>query len=202
MVSEPESITISPSILYFGTPVAIVSTLNTDGTTNIAPMSSAWALGNCYTLGIQSTAHTAANLRERPDIVINLPDADMWQSVERLAPLTGALHVAPSKQAQFRYSADKFEEAGLTPGASDVVRPSRVLECPVQIEARVIDLSAWADGTALTARAEVVRVHAHPGIVHAGTSHINIDRWTPLLYTFRHYVASGQELGKTFRATY
>jgi flavin reductase (DIM6/NTAB) family NADH-FMN oxidoreductase RutF len=188
--------------LYFGTPVAIVSSLNSDGTTNIAPMSSAWALGNCYTLGIQSTAHTAANVQDRPDIVINLPDAGMWQSVERLAPLTGAPHVPPSKQEQFRYSSNKFEEAGLTPGPSDVVRPSRILECPVQIEARVIDLSTWQDGTALTARAEVIRVHAHPNIVHPGTSHINIRTWTPLLYTFRHYIASGEELGKTFRATY
>jgi flavin reductase (DIM6/NTAB) family NADH-FMN oxidoreductase RutF len=39
---------IWPSILYFGTPVALITTLNADETPNIGPMSSAWALG--YTL--------------------------------------------------------------------------------------------------------------------------------------------------------
>jgi flavin reductase (DIM6/NTAB) family NADH-FMN oxidoreductase RutF len=34
--------TIEPTILYFGTPVALISTLNPDGTANLAPMSSAW----------------------------------------------------------------------------------------------------------------------------------------------------------------
>ena len=37
--------TIEPTILYFRTPVALISTLNEDGTPNIAPMSSAWWLG-------------------------------------------------------------------------------------------------------------------------------------------------------------
>ncbi|MGI8308307.1 hypothetical protein [Saccharopolyspora hattusasensis] len=35
--------TIAPSILYFGTPVVLLSTENSDGTANLAPMSSAWA---------------------------------------------------------------------------------------------------------------------------------------------------------------
>jgi flavin reductase (DIM6/NTAB) family NADH-FMN oxidoreductase RutF len=37
--------TIEPSILYFGTPMALISTMNLDGTANLAPMSSAWWLG-------------------------------------------------------------------------------------------------------------------------------------------------------------
>jgi flavin reductase (DIM6/NTAB) family NADH-FMN oxidoreductase RutF len=31
-----------PAVLYFGTPVVLVSTMNEDGTTNVAPMSSCW----------------------------------------------------------------------------------------------------------------------------------------------------------------
>ncbi len=36
-----EHVTITPSILYFGTPVVLISTENLDGTPNLAPMSSA-----------------------------------------------------------------------------------------------------------------------------------------------------------------
>ena len=34
--------TIDPAILYFGTPVVLVSSTNEDGSPNLAPMSSAW----------------------------------------------------------------------------------------------------------------------------------------------------------------
>jgi hypothetical protein len=41
-----EHATVTPSILYFGTPVVLLSTENENGTFNLAPMSSAWALGH------------------------------------------------------------------------------------------------------------------------------------------------------------
>ena len=44
--------TIEPKILYFGTPVALVSSLNEDGSTNLAPISSFWALGWTLMLGL------------------------------------------------------------------------------------------------------------------------------------------------------
>jgi flavin reductase (DIM6/NTAB) family NADH-FMN oxidoreductase RutF len=34
-------VTIEPPILYLGTPVVLISTLNEDGSANLAPMSSA-----------------------------------------------------------------------------------------------------------------------------------------------------------------
>jgi len=52
-------ITVQPQILYFGTPVVLLSTENVDGTTNLAPMSSAWALGQAVVLGVGGTCCTA-----------------------------------------------------------------------------------------------------------------------------------------------
>jgi flavin reductase (DIM6/NTAB) family NADH-FMN oxidoreductase RutF len=57
---------IEPKILYFGTPVVLISTLNEDGTTNLAPMSSAWWLNQSCMLGMSSRSQTVQNLiRER-----------------------------------------------------------------------------------------------------------------------------------------
>jgi flavin reductase (DIM6/NTAB) family NADH-FMN oxidoreductase RutF len=53
--------TIEPKILYFGTPVALVSSLNEDGTTNLAPMSSFWALGWTLMLGLLDETKSAEN---------------------------------------------------------------------------------------------------------------------------------------------
>src|SRR5437762_2453306 len=44
--------TITPSILYFGNPVAIISSINPDGSPNLAPVSSFWELGWTIILGL------------------------------------------------------------------------------------------------------------------------------------------------------
>ncbi|MDR5774478.1 MULTISPECIES: flavin reductase family protein [unclassified Caballeronia] len=74
--------TIEPKILYFGTPVALISSLNEDGTTNLAPMSSFWALGWTLMLGLLDETKTAENLERHAECVINLPSPEMWKQVE------------------------------------------------------------------------------------------------------------------------
>jgi|ERR1700733_1796394 len=68
-----EFLTIEPKILYFGTPVALISSLNEDGSTNLAPMSSFRALGWTLVLGLLDETKTAANLERHPECVVNLP---------------------------------------------------------------------------------------------------------------------------------
>ena len=70
---DHDSQTIAPKILYFGTPVVIVSSANEDGTTNLAPLSSFWALGWTVVLGLLRDTKTLQNLERRPDCVVNLP---------------------------------------------------------------------------------------------------------------------------------
>ena len=190
---------IAPSILYFGTPVVLLSTCNPDGSANLAPMSSAWALGHHVVLGLGAAGQTAENLARTSECVLNLPSADQWHAVERLAPLTGKSPVPPHKAQQFRFQADKFGAAQLTPLPSHLVNSPRVQECPLQMEARVQAQYPLGDGTAVVVIVEVVRVHAHPAIL-LDERHIDAQRWRPLIYNFRHYFGLGPELGKTFRA--
>ncbi|WP_225847194.1 flavin reductase family protein [Streptomyces sp. HPF1205] len=191
---------ITPRILYFGTPVVLLSTLNEDGSPNLAPISSAWALDRTVVLGLGANGQSAANLSVRPELVINLPSAGQWRSVEALAPLTGRDPVPAAKRPVFRTERDKFAAAGLTPQPSQVVRPPRVAECPLQLEARTVRIRGGAAGGFLIAEAEVVRVHAEAGLVVPGTQHIDPGRWNPLIYNFRHYFGLGEQLGHSFRS--
>ena len=93
--SELEFASITPKILYFGTPVALVSTANADGSANLAPISSFWALGWTVVLGLLRDTKTLQNFETNPECVINIPSPDLWQQVERLAPLTGLVRAAP-----------------------------------------------------------------------------------------------------------
>ncbi|WP_329005431.1 flavin reductase family protein [Kribbella sp. NBC_00709] len=192
-------LTIEPSILYVGTPVALLSTLNEDGTVNLAPMSSAWALGDVVVLGVGVSGQTAVNLRSRPDVVINFPSPAQWEAVERIAGLTGRNPVPSHKQDRFRFEREKFAAAGLTPVASELVVPPRVAECPIQFEATVAKADLDAEGNFLIAQARVLRVHADEHIVVPGTSHVDPGAWSPLIYNFRHYFGLAAELGESFR---
>jgi flavin reductase (DIM6/NTAB) family NADH-FMN oxidoreductase RutF len=197
--------TIEPKILYFGTPVALISSQNEDGSTNLAPMSSFWVLGWTLVLGVLDETKTAENLQRLPECVVNLPSPAMWREVEKLAPLTGKNPVPASKARQFRFEAKKFEAAGLTPLASEAVLPMRALECPVQMEARVRKVHAVGGerlrqiGGGVAAEVEVVRVHVAEEFLE--DEYIDPAKWSPLIYNFRHYFRLAErELGKTFRA--
>lgn len=191
---------IAPKILYFGTPVVLLTSENADGSANLAPMSSAWALGQTVVLGIGVEGQTARNLRARPDLVINLPAPDLWQRVERLAPLTGRQPVPEGKRGTFRHESDKFAAAGLTPQAAELVRPPRVAECPLQFEARAARVRTDVGGDFVIVEAQVLRVHAAPELVVPGTQHVAPEAWSPLIYNFRHYFGLGDEQGHSFRS--
>ena len=47
-------VTSEPNILYFGTPVVVISTVNEDGSYNLAPMSSVFWLGWRCVIGISA----------------------------------------------------------------------------------------------------------------------------------------------------
>ena len=203
---EPEFRTIEPKILYFGTPVALVSSLNEDGTTDLAPISSFWALGWTMTLGLLSETKTAENFERRRECVVNLPSPKMWKQVEKLAPLTGKNPVPELKKKQFHFEPKKFEAAELTPLASDIVKPMRAKECPVHMEARVTALHKLSGskieelGGGFAAEIEIVRVHVEKKFV-LKDNYVDPEKWSPLIYNFRHYFRlADRELGKTFRA--
>lgn len=204
----PEHLTIRPSVLYFGTPVVLLSTLNPDGTANLSPMSSAWALGDRLVLGLGTAGQGAANLLRQGQCVLNLPSASLWPQVEAIARATGRDPVPAYKAAAgYRHVADKFAMAGLRPLASEVVAPPRVAECPLQLEAELVGVhgeqtqatAQQGDGH-LIVETRVLRVHAHRDVVVPGAQHVDTERWRPLFYVFRHYFGLGEDLGRNFRA--
>jgi flavin reductase (DIM6/NTAB) family NADH-FMN oxidoreductase RutF len=198
MLTLDTHVTVEPKILYFGTPVVLISTANEDGTANLAPISSAWALGWNLVIGLGRGSKSLENLERTRECVLNLPSSDQWSAVERLAPLTGKEPVPDYKTPAFRTEKEKFGAAGLTPLPSTLVAPPRVLECPIQIEARVEAVHPLS-ASACSVIVKALQVHAHPDIL-LGPNHIDPAAWHPLIYNFRHYFGLGPELGRTFRA--
>ena len=204
--AETEFDTIAPQILYFGNPVALISSLNEDDTPNLAPISSFWALGWTMTLGLLAETKTLKNLEKRPECVVNIPSPDMWRQVEALAPLTGQNPVPEDKSDKFRFEKDKFAAGQFNPVPGELVSVPRVKECPIQLEAITRSIHTLTGeprlhklGGAASVEVEILRVHVRRDFI-IDDHYIDPAKWQPLIYNFRHYFGLGKELGSTFRA--
>jgi flavin reductase (DIM6/NTAB) family NADH-FMN oxidoreductase RutF len=191
-----------PAILYFGTPVVLISTLNEDGSANLAPMSSAFWLGWRCVLGLAAASQTTQNLMRTRACVLNLPSQDQVDAVDRLALTTGSATVPPGKlQRGYGHEKSKFERAGLTPVASETVLPPRALECPVHLEGTVEQWHGLAEGDALLQgkivifEVRVQRVHLAKCIIKSDDANrVDPDAWRPLIMSFAKFygLAAGE----------
>jgi flavin reductase (DIM6/NTAB) family NADH-FMN oxidoreductase RutF len=201
-MTPPEHVTIDPAILYFGTPVVLLSSLNEDGTTNLMPMSSVWWLGRRAVLGIGARSQTALNLERHPEVVMNLVSADLVAHVDRLALTTGRSDVPRWKAgAGYTFEPDKFGAAGLTATPSTTVRPQRVAEAPVHLEAKVRAIhplgadDVAAGRSTLAVEAEVTQVWIAPELRLDGFSdRVDPDRWRPLIMSFQQFYGLGSRV--------
>jgi flavin reductase (DIM6/NTAB) family NADH-FMN oxidoreductase RutF len=191
--------TIEPTILYFGTPVAIISSLNEDGSANLAPMSSVWWLGWSCMLGLGQMGQTSDNLIRTRECVINLPSASLVTHVDRLAMTTGKNPVPDKKRAWgYRHEPDKFAVAGLTRVESVAVSPPRIRECPVQMEGIVHDVRAFGKNVAANAfEVHIVKLHVDETLLVPGNEaakpHVDPMRWSPLIMSFcRFFGVTGE----------
>jgi flavin reductase (DIM6/NTAB) family NADH-FMN oxidoreductase RutF len=91
---------ISPAIFYWGTPVVLITTENPDSTFNIAPMSSAWWLGNRCILGLGAISQTTINLLRTKQCVLNLASDRMADAVNALARTTGSKEVLTAEPGE------------------------------------------------------------------------------------------------------
>lgn len=183
------------AILYFGTPVVLITTVNEDGSYNVAPMSSAFWLGWRCILGLAAVSQTPLNMMRTKECVLNLASVDNVEAVNRLARTTGTNPVPDVKVRRgYRYVREKFELAELTPLRSETVATPRVQECPVQLEARVEAVHGLADddprqrGQRQIFEVRILRVHVEDSLLLKGEpNRVDPDKWRPLIMSFQQF---------------
>ncbi|KAK5995106.1 hypothetical protein PT974_03500 [Cladobotryum mycophilum] len=197
---------ISPAILYWGTPVVLVTSDNGDGTDNICAISSVFWLGHRCVLGFAAISKTPMNILRSGQCVVNLPDDAMAHHVNALATTTGTEDVSRSKiDRGYRYVKDKWTCANLTPQKSDFIRPARILECPVQMECELAEghelMKDFPDlkGGVVAFELKVLRVHVLNQLRMPGhPNRIDPDRWRPMIMSFQElYGLAGGKVAKS-----
>jgi len=184
-----------PAILYFGTPVVLISTVNEDDSSNLAPMSSAFWLGWRCILGLGAMSQAAENLQRERECVLNLASINEVNLVDRLALTTGRNPVPEVKAGRgYRHVKDKFGIARATPLPAETVAAPRVAQCPVHMEAVVEAVHGLADGDAVLQgkikifEVRIKRIHIEQSILVPGEpNRIDPDKWNPLIMSFQHF---------------
>jgi flavin reductase (DIM6/NTAB) family NADH-FMN oxidoreductase RutF len=145
-------------------PIAFASTIDDQGIPNLAPFSyfnvfSAQPpiviFSPARRLRNNTTKHTLDNVLMVPEVVINLVDFAM-------------VHQCSLASSDFDRGVNEFEKSGLTPLASEVVRPNRVAESPVQLECKVLRVDSLGEtgGAGQLVICEVLRMHFRSDVLN------------------------------------
>ena len=146
-------------------PIAFVSTVDEHGQPNLAP----YSFFNAFSSN-PPTVIFSANRRVRNNTT---KDTLHNVTVTREAVINMINHdiVYRASLASCEYTADvnEFVKAGLTPLASDLVKPYRVAEAPVQMECIVKDIISLGEhgGAGNLIICEVVRFHVQESVLNA-----------------------------------
>ncbi len=188
---------IDPKAMYWGSTVVLLSTVNTQGETNITPISSSWSLGKSVVIGLSLSGKALENLENNGEAVLNVASSELVDKVEKIARFTGKFPVPPDKESGgFLFSADKFAIGEFTREPALDVRPARIKECHLQVECRVQEIRR-REGFAIV---ELQAIHLHADeFILKNSERIDASRWYPLIYNFRSYHGITGSLGKNFK---
>ncbi len=144
-------------------PICFASTIDKDGNVNLSPFSFFNMMGQnppiCVFSPLRkmrdgSTKHTLENVWEHPECVINIVNYNMVQQ-QSLASV------------EYPKGVNEFVKAGFTELPSELVKPPRVAESPIQFECKVREVISVTDqpGAANLVIAEIVRMHVQEDLL-------------------------------------
>lgn len=146
-------------------PIAFASTVDAEGRPNLAPFSYFNVFSTRPPVLVFSPNRsgrtgqhkdTVLNLHEVPEVVVNVVTRSMVEQVNLAS-------------TEYPRGVSEFAKAGFTALASEVVKPARVAESPVQLECTVRQIIELADtpGSGNLVICDIVRIHLHTQILDA-----------------------------------
>ncbi|GAA4468631.1 flavin reductase family protein [Nemorincola caseinilytica] len=146
-------------------PICFASTIDADGTPNLSPFSFFNVFGAKPPILIFSPArrvrdntikHTLENIMVTEEVVINVVNYSMVQQTNLAS-------------CEYPRGVNEFEKAGFTAIPSQIVRPFRVKESPVQLECRVLSVTPTGTegGAGNLVICEVLCMHVDDSVLNA-----------------------------------
>lgn len=149
-------------------PIAFASTVDSDGNPNLSPFSffnvfsanpPILIFSPARRVSNNTTKHTLDNAKQTKEVVINVVNYDIVQQMSL-------------SSTEYPENVNEFDKSGLTMVASDLVKPFRVGESPVQFECKVneiIELGQNAGAGNLIV-CEIVKLHITEDVLNEDES--------------------------------
>ena len=145
-------------------PIAFASTIDSDGNPNLSPFSFFNIFSTNPPILIFSparrvrdntTKHTHHNVQEVKEVVINVVHYEMIQQMSL-------------SSTEYAEDVNEFKKSGLTMLASDLVRPFRVAESPIQMECKVNEIKPLGteNGAGNLVICEVLKIHVSETVMN------------------------------------
>ncbi|MGB7527792.1 flavin reductase family protein [Sphingobacterium cellulitidis] len=145
-------------------PICFASTIDKNGKVNLSPFSYFNFMSHNPPICVFSPLtrmrdgkdkHTLENIREVPEVVINIVNYNMVQQ-QSLA------------STEYAKEVDEFDKSGFTAIPSQHIKPPRVAESPVQLECRVKEIITIQEGggTGNLVLAEVICMHIQGNLLN------------------------------------
>lgn len=149
-------------------PICFASTVDKEGKVNLSPFSffnlfsiqpPVCVFSPSRRLRDNTTKHTFENILEVPEVVINIVNYAMVQQTSLAS-------------TEYVKGVNEFKKAGFTELTSELVRPPRVKESPVQLECRVRDVISLGEtpGAGNLVLADVLMMHISEDILDGNGS--------------------------------
>jgi flavin reductase (DIM6/NTAB) family NADH-FMN oxidoreductase RutF len=146
-------------------PIAFASTIDADGNPNLSPFSffnvfsanpPILIFSPARRVSNNTTKHTLENAKQIKEVVINVVNYDIVQQMSL-------------SSTEYPEAINEFDKAGLTMVKSDLVKPFRVGESPVQFECKVNEVIALGQegGAGNLIICEVVKLHITEEVLNA-----------------------------------
>lgn len=144
-------------------PICFASTVDIKGNVNLSPFS----FFNLFSMNPpvcifspsrrvrdNTTKHTLDNLKEVPECVINIVNFDMVQQMSLAS-------------CEYPKDVNEFIKAGFTELPSELVKPPRVAESPIQLECTVQEIISLGEkaGAGNLVLAEIKRIHINEAVL-------------------------------------
>lgn len=170
MLTIDTSVTKNPQLHHYllgavgPRPICFASTIDKDGNHNIAPFSFFNVFSSNPPIAVFSPARsgrtgkqkdTYNNIKEVPEVVINVVNYSI-------------VHQMSLASSPYDADENEFIKSGLTPLKSELIKPHRIKESPVQMECKVIEVKELGNegGAGNLIICEILKIHIDEAILN------------------------------------
>ena len=172
-----------PGTMIYPIPAVLVSCGQTESEFNLITIASTGTICTnppmCY-ISVRPERHSYQILRRTGEFVINLATIEMTRKVDWCGVKSGR-------------DFNKFKEMNLTAGPSKLISAPIIMESPVNIECKVVEVKEL--GSHHMFIAEVLNIQVNEKLINADTGKLNILDCGLIAYVHGNYCVMGKRLG-------